>query len=78
MMKEFIECVAKFLVDHPEDVKVEESITEEQKYLLSLRVNKEDMGKVIGRQGKNIQAIRTLLSAVASKERKRAIMNIID
>jgi hypothetical protein len=78
MMKEFIECVAKFLVDHPEDVSVEESITEEQKHLLTLKVNKDDIGKVIGRQGKTIQAIRTLLSAVSAKERKRAILNIMD
>lgn len=77
-MKELIESVAKFLVDHPEDVVVEETITEEKKHLLSLRVHKDDVGKVIGKQGKTVQAIRTILSAVAAKERKRAILDIID
>lgn len=77
-MKELIESVARFLVDHPEDVVVEETITEENKHLLSLRVHKDDVGKVIGKQGKTVQAIRTILSAVAAKERKRAILDIID
>jgi predicted RNA-binding protein YlqC (UPF0109 family) len=77
-MKEFIEFIAKHLVDHPEDVVVEEMITEEKKYTLSLRVKREDVGKVIGKQGKTAQAMRTLLTAVSAKEGKRAMLEILD
>ena len=77
-MKEFIEFIAKHLVDHPEDVVVEEIVTEEKKYTLSLRVKREDVGKVIGKQGKTAQAMRTLLTAVSEKEGKRAMLEILD
>jgi len=77
-MKEFIEFIAKHLVDHPEDVVVEEIVTEEKKYTLSLRVKREDVGKVIGKQGKTAQAMRTLLTAVSAKEGKRAMLEILD
>jgi len=77
-MKEFIEFIAKHLVDSPEDVAVEETITEDKKFTLSLKVKQEDVGKVIGKQGKTAQAMRTLLTAVAAKEGKRALLEIID
>ena len=77
-MKEFIEFIAKHLVDSPEDVVVEELITEDKKYTLSLKVKQEDIGKVIGKQGKTAQAMRTLLTAIAAKEGKRAILKILD
>ena len=77
-MKEFIEFIAKHLVDSPEDVVVEELITEDKKYTLSLKVKQEDVGKVIGKQGRTAQAMRTLLTAVAAKEGKRALLEIID
>jgi predicted RNA-binding protein YlqC (UPF0109 family) len=77
-MKEFIEFLAKNLVDHPEGVVVEESINEEKKYVLSLRVQSDDIGKVIGKQGKTAQAMRTLLTAIAAKEGKRAVLEIED
>ncbi|MCW8817691.1 MAG: KH domain-containing protein [Ignavibacteriaceae bacterium] len=77
-MKEFIEFIAKHLVDSPEDVVVEETITEDKKFTLSLKVKQEDVGKVIGKQGKTAQAMRTLLTAVAAKEGKRALLEIID
>jgi predicted RNA-binding protein YlqC (UPF0109 family) len=77
-MKEFIEFIAKHLVDSPEDVVVEEVITEDKKFTLSLKVKQEDVGKVIGKQGKTAQAMRTLLTAVAAKEGKRALLEIID
>ncbi|MCW8996920.1 MAG: KH domain-containing protein [Psychromonas sp.] len=77
-MKEFIEFIAKHLVDSPEDVVVEEMITEDKKFTLSLKVKQEDVGKVIGKQGKTAQAMRTLLTAVAAKEGKRALLEIID
>jgi predicted RNA-binding protein YlqC (UPF0109 family) len=77
-MKEFIEFIAKHLVDNPEDVVVEETITEEKKYSLTLQVKREDVGKVIGKQGKTAQAMRTLLTAVSAKEGKRAMLEILD
>ena len=77
-MKEFIEFIAKHLVDNPEDVVVEEMITEEKKYTLTLQVKREDIGKVIGKQGKTAQAMRTLLTAVSAKEGKRAMLEILD
>ena len=77
-MKEFIEFIAKHLVDSPESVVVEETTTEEKKLTLSLKVKPEDIGKVIGKQGKTAQAMRTLLTAVSAKEGKRAILEIED
>ena len=77
-MKEFVEYIAKQLVDRPEGVVVEEKLTEEKKLVLSLKVQSDDIGKVIGKQGKTAQAMRTLLTAVAAKEGKRAILEIED
>lgn len=75
-MKEFVEYIAKHLVDNPDGVVVEEKSVEEKKIVLSLKVKAEDIGKVIGKQGKTAQSIRTLLTAVAAKEGKRAILEI--
>jgi len=77
-MKEFIEYIAKHLVDDPDSVVIEEKISEDKKYILSLKVKAEDIGKVIGKQGKTAQAMRTLLTAVAAKEGKRAMLEILD
>jgi len=77
-MKEFIEFIAKQLVDNPEGVVVSEKSTEDKKLVLSLKVHLDDIGKVIGKQGKTAQAMRTLLTAVAAKEGKRAILEIED
>ncbi len=77
-MKEFIEFIAKHLVDHPENVLVEEKVQEDKKIIFSLKVSQDDIGKVIGKQGKTAQAMRTLLTAVAAKEGKRAILEIAD
>ena len=77
-MKEFIEFIAKHLVDSPESVVVQEIATEEKKLTLSLKVKADDVGKVIGKQGKTAQAMRTLLTAVAAKEGKRAMLEIVD
>lgn len=77
-MKEFIEFIVKHLVDSPDNVVIEEKITEENKVILSLKVQADDIGKVIGKQGKTAQAMRTLLTAVAAKEGKRAILEILD
>lgn len=77
-MKEFVEYIAKHLVDHPDNVVVEEKTPEENKIVVSLKVQSEDIGKVIGKQGKTAQAMRTLLTAVAAKDGKRAILEILD
>ncbi|MGE5805789.1 MAG: KH domain-containing protein [Ignavibacteria bacterium] len=77
-MKEFIEFIAKHLVDNPDNVQVEEKAPEDNKVLLSLKVQADDVGKVIGKQGKTAQAMRTLLTAIAAKEGKRAILEILD
>lgn len=77
-MKEFIEYLAKYLVDDPEAVVVEETIDQEKKVNLTLRVKQQDVGKVIGKKGKTAIAMRTLLTAVAAKEGKRATLEIVD
>jgi predicted RNA-binding protein YlqC (UPF0109 family) len=77
-MKEFIEFIAKHLVDNPESVVIDESVQEDKKIVLSLRVKADDVGKVIGKQGKTAQAMRTLLTAIAAKDGKRAILEIVD
>lgn len=79
-MNEFIEYVAKHLVDNPEEVVVEDVSREsdEKKVKLALRVGQSDIGKVIGKQGKTAQSLRTLLTAIAAKEGKKAVLEIID
>ena len=75
-MKEFIEFIAKHLVDSPDSVSIEESVPNENTVELVLKVGPDDVGKVIGKQGKTAQAMRTLLTAIAAKEGKRAILKI--
>jgi predicted RNA-binding protein YlqC (UPF0109 family) len=77
-MKEFIEFIARHLVDNPDSVEVEENVPEDKKVVFSLKVQADDVGKVIGKQGKTAQAMRTLLTAIAAKEGKRAILEILD
>jgi predicted RNA-binding protein YlqC (UPF0109 family) len=77
-MKEFIEYIAKQLVDNPESVVVDEKIDEDNKLLLSIRVGQSDIGKVIGKQGRTAAAMRILLTAVAAKHGKRAALEILD
>ena len=77
-MKEFIEFIARHLVDNPDSVEIEENVPEDKKIVYSLRVHPADVGKVIGKQGKTAQAMRTLLTAIAAKEGKRAILEILD
>jgi predicted RNA-binding protein YlqC (UPF0109 family) len=76
-MKELIEYIAKALVDQPNAVKVTE-VTGERTSVIELSVAKEDMGKVIGKQGRTAIAIRTLLNAAAMKQKKRTILEIIE
>jgi predicted RNA-binding protein YlqC (UPF0109 family) len=76
-MKELLEEIAKALVDHPEDVQVAE-VEGEQTTVLELRVRNEDLGKVIGRQGRTARAIRTLLAAAGMKIHKRFVLEILE
>ena len=75
-MKELVEVIAKSLVDHPEEVVVTEK-EDGENLILELKVASQDMGKVIGRQGKVAKAIRTVMRAVANLEDKRVIIDII-
>lgn len=75
-MRELVEIIAKSLVDNPDAVQVNE-ISGEQSVILELRVAPEDMGKVIGKQGRIAKAIRTVVKAAATKENKRVVVEII-
>ena len=75
-MKELVEILAKALVDHPEQVEVNE-VVGEQSIILELKVAQDDMGKVIGKQGRIAIAIRTVVKAAAIKEEKRVVVEII-
>jgi predicted RNA-binding protein YlqC (UPF0109 family) len=77
MLKELIEMIAKALVDYPEQVEVSE-LEGEQTSVIELRVANEDLGKVIGKQGRTARAMRTILSAASTKIRKRAVLEIIE
>lgn len=76
-LKELVVFIAKSLVDNPEQVSVTE-VAGEQTAVLELKVATEDLGKIIGKQGKTAKAIRTILSASAAKIRKRAVLEILE
>ena len=76
-MKELITYIAKSLVDRPELVSVAE-VLGDHTIVLELTVAKEDLGKVIGKQGRTAMAMRTILSAVSSKMKKRTVLEIIE
>ena len=76
-MKNLIEYIAKALVDNPDDVNVSE-VEGNQTSILELKVAKEDLGKVIGKQGRTARAMRTLLSAASAKIHKRTVLEIIE
>ena len=76
-LKELITYLAQALVDKPEAVEVHE-VEGEQTSVLELKVAKEDLGKVIGKQGRTARAMRTILSAASTKLRKRAVLEIIE
>ncbi|WP_415942467.1 KH domain-containing protein [Mitsuokella multacida] len=75
-MKELVEVIAKSLVDHPEDVRVEEK-QQDRQVTLELHVDEDDMGKVIGRQGRIAKAMRTVVKAAATRENKKVSVDII-
>ena len=76
-MKELIKYIVQALVDYPEQIDISETVGE-QSTVLEIKVAKEDMGKIIGKQGRTAQAMRTILNAVSAKVKKRTIMQIID
>lgn len=76
-MKELIEYVVKALVDHPDDLRIAE-IEGERTIVYELRCHPDDVGKVIGKSGKTVGAIRTLLSTVAARQNKRAMLEVVE
>ena len=76
-MKELVTYIAKALVDNPEEVEVSE-VEGNQTSVLELKVAKEDLGKVIGKQGRTARAMRTILSAASAKVKKRTVLEIIE
>ncbi len=76
-MKELIKYIAQALVDRPEEVVVSE-VQGERTSVIELRVAKEDLGKVIGKQGRTARAMRTILSAASTKTRKRSVLEILE
>jgi predicted RNA-binding protein YlqC (UPF0109 family) len=77
MLKELVEYIAKSLVDKPDDVQVRE-VDGEQTIVYELRVAKDDLGKVIGKQGRTARAMRTILGAASTKLKKRSVLEILE
>ena len=76
-LKSLVEYLAKSLVDHPENVSVNE-VEGEKTTILELSVSEDDLGKIIGKHGRTARAMRTVVSAAASKEHKRAVLEILE
>ena len=76
-IKELVEVIAKALADYPDQIVVSE-INSQQTTVIELRAAKQDLGKIIGKQGRNAQALRTIVNAAATKLRKRAVLEILD
>ena len=76
-MKDFVHHIVQALVDHPDQIEIDE-VKGEQVLVIELMVDKEDLGKVIGKQGRTAQAIRTLLNAASAKLRKRVLLEILE
>ncbi len=76
-MKDLIEYIAKALVDQPDQVRVVE-VQGEKTSVIELSVAKEDLGKIIGKQGRTARALRTILTAASTKLKKRSVLEIIE
>ena len=76
-MKELIDYIVRTLVDHPEEIDITE-IEGERTIVYELRCNPDDVGKVIGKSGKTVGAIRTLLSPVAARQNRRAMLEVVE
>jgi uncharacterized protein len=77
VLKELVELIAKALVDFPEQVEVNE-IQGDQTTVIELKVAKEDLGKVIGKQGRTARSMRTILNAASTKLKKRSVLEILE
>jgi len=77
ILKELIELIIKGIVDNPDKVEINEIIGENTS-IFEVRVDSNDIGKVIGRQGRNIKSIRTVVNAAAQKDDKRVVIEIIE
>lgn len=76
-LRHLVEVMAKALVDFPEHVHVSE-VEGEQTTVIELKVSKEDLGKVIGKEGRTARSLRTILAAVSTKHRKRSVLEILE
>ena len=76
-LRDLVDYLARGLVDHPEQVEVEE-VEEPDALVYELKVAEEDLGKVIGKQGRTAKALRTILSAASAKTRRRVILEILE
>lgn len=76
-LRDLVEFMAKALVDNPEEVEVNE-IVGEQTTVVELKVAKEDLGKVIGKQGRTARSMRTILNAASTKLQKRSVLEIVE
>ena len=76
-MKDLIKYIAQAMVDHPEQVELSE-IKGDRISIIELKVAKSDLGKIIGKQGRNARAIRTILGAASAKAKKRTVLEIIE
>lgn len=77
-MKELVEFVARSLVDSPDEVHVTEAGRDGSSSVLELRVAPDDLGKVIGRQGRTVRALRTLVSAASARSSRRVTLDIVE
>jgi predicted RNA-binding protein YlqC (UPF0109 family) len=77
-MKDLIEYIAKSLVEKPEEVVISEEVAEDGSILVKLAAAQGDMGRIIGKQGRNAKAMRTLLNAKATRENRRASLQIME
>lgn len=76
-LRDLVEFMAKSLVDHPEQVEVNE-VVGEQTTVVELKVAKDDLGKVIGKQGRTARSMRTILNAASTKLQKRSVLEIVE
>ena len=75
-MKQLIDTIAKALVDHPENVRINEKQTD-RSIVFELSVHPNDMGKIIGKQGRIAKSLRTVVQAAATKDNKRVLIDIV-
>ncbi len=77
-MKDLIEHIAKSLVEKPAEIVISEEVAADGSVLIKLAAAPEDMGRIIGKQGRNAKAMRTLLNATATREKRRALLQIME